>query len=186
MAAHKAPPSLGFSRQEQWSGLPFPSPLHESEKWKWSCSVVSDPQRLHGLQPSRLFHPWDFPGRSTGVGCHYLLQEWHWKSTNCFQRRLYLCSIVNVFICTCISVFPLKTFGEAIGFQVEQKSNQKWMKAFTAWPFWSIAICLKHSLFKTSTNQLSPEHTPCVRHCGQRFKKQSCPQGSLLFHRRGK
>ena len=35
-------PSLGFSRQEQWSGLPFPSPMHESEKWKWSCSVMSD------------------------------------------------------------------------------------------------------------------------------------------------
>ena len=31
-AAHQAPPSLGFSRQEHWSGLPFPSPLHESEK----------------------------------------------------------------------------------------------------------------------------------------------------------
>ena len=42
IAAHQAPPSLGFSRQEHWSGLPFPSPLHESEKWKWSCSVVSD------------------------------------------------------------------------------------------------------------------------------------------------
>src|SRR5574340_947353 len=27
-----APPSLGFSRQEHWSGLPFPSPMHESEK----------------------------------------------------------------------------------------------------------------------------------------------------------
>ena len=27
MAAHQAPPSLGFSRQEHWSGLPFPSPL---------------------------------------------------------------------------------------------------------------------------------------------------------------
>ena len=25
-------PSLGFSRQEHWSGLPFPSPIHESEK----------------------------------------------------------------------------------------------------------------------------------------------------------
>ena len=25
-------PSLGFSRQEHWSGLPFPSPVHESEK----------------------------------------------------------------------------------------------------------------------------------------------------------
>ena len=32
MAAHQAPPSLGFSRQERWSGLPFPSPMHESEK----------------------------------------------------------------------------------------------------------------------------------------------------------
>ena len=31
-AAHQAPPSLGFSRQEDWSGLPFPSPMHESEK----------------------------------------------------------------------------------------------------------------------------------------------------------
>ena len=36
------PPSLGFSRQEHWSGLPFPPPMHESEKWKWSRSVVSD------------------------------------------------------------------------------------------------------------------------------------------------
>ena len=34
MAAHQAPPSLGFSRQEHWSGLPFPSPMHESGKWK--------------------------------------------------------------------------------------------------------------------------------------------------------
>ena len=33
-AAHEAPPSLGFSRQEHWSGLPFPSPMHESEKSK--------------------------------------------------------------------------------------------------------------------------------------------------------
>ena len=32
MAAHQAPLSLGFSRQEHWSGLPFLSPMHESEK----------------------------------------------------------------------------------------------------------------------------------------------------------
>ena len=31
-AAHQAPLFLGFSRQEYWSGLPFPSPMHESEK----------------------------------------------------------------------------------------------------------------------------------------------------------
>ena len=75
MAAHQAPPSLGFSRQEHWSGLPFPSPMHESEKSKWSRSVMSNPQRPHGLQPSRLLHPWDFPGKSTGVGCHCLLHS---------------------------------------------------------------------------------------------------------------
>ena len=45
MADHQARPSLGFSRQEHWSGLSFPSPMHESEKWKGSRSVVSDPQR---------------------------------------------------------------------------------------------------------------------------------------------
>ena len=33
-ATYQAPPSLGFSRQEHWSGLPFPSPMHESEKIK--------------------------------------------------------------------------------------------------------------------------------------------------------
>ena len=73
MAAHQAPPSLGFSRQEHWSGLPFPSPMHESEKWKWSLSVVPYSLRTHGLQPTRLLHPWDFLGKSTGVRCHCLL-----------------------------------------------------------------------------------------------------------------
>ena len=75
MAAHQAPLSLGFSRQDYWSGLPFPSPMHESEKWKWSHSVMSDSSWPHGLQPTRLLHPWDFPGKSTGVVCHHLLPE---------------------------------------------------------------------------------------------------------------
>ena len=70
----KAPPSLGFSMQEHWSSLPFPSPMHQREKWKWSRSVVSDSQWPHGLQPTRLPHPWDSPGKNTGVGCHFLLQ----------------------------------------------------------------------------------------------------------------
>ena len=74
-AAHQAPPSLGFSRQEHWSGLPFPFPMHESEKWTWSWSVVSDFQQPHGLQPTRLLHPWGFPGKSIGVGCHCLLNK---------------------------------------------------------------------------------------------------------------
>ena len=34
---------------------------------------MSDSSRPHGLQPTRLLHPWDFLGKSTGVGCHGLL-----------------------------------------------------------------------------------------------------------------
>ena len=49
-AAHQALPSLGFSRQEHWSGLPFPSPMHESEECKWSRSVMSDSLRPHESQ----------------------------------------------------------------------------------------------------------------------------------------
>ena len=60
--------------QEHWSGLPFPSPMQETEKWKWSHSAVSDSSQPHGLKPTRLPHPWDFPGKSTGVGCHCLLR----------------------------------------------------------------------------------------------------------------
>jgi len=29
----------------------------------------------HGLEPSRLFYPWDSPGKNTGVGSHSLLQD---------------------------------------------------------------------------------------------------------------
>ena len=38
------------------------------------ASVVSDPVRPHRRQPTRLPHPWDSPGKNTGVGCHFLLQ----------------------------------------------------------------------------------------------------------------
>ena len=57
-------PALGFARQEHWSGLPFPSPMHESEKWKWSRSVVSDSSdpmncslpgsSIHGILQARI------------------------------------------------------------------------------------------------------------------------------------
>ena len=46
MAAYQAPQSLGFSRQEHWSGLPFPSPMQESESESeiaQSCLTLSDP-----------------------------------------------------------------------------------------------------------------------------------------------
>ena len=37
-------------------------------------SVISDSMRPYRRQPTRLPHPWDSPGKNTGVGCHFLLQ----------------------------------------------------------------------------------------------------------------
>ena len=110
--AYQAPQSLGFSRQEYRSGLPFPSPgdipnpgmepgspilqadalpseppgklitnnneqqlLHSTIYQASSTyAVISDSCRPHGLQPTRVLCPWNFPGKNTGVGCHFLLQ----------------------------------------------------------------------------------------------------------------
>ena len=49
--------------------------MHGSEKWKGSRSVMSNSLRPRGLQPTRLLRPWDFPGKSTRVGCHCLLRN---------------------------------------------------------------------------------------------------------------
>ena len=38
------------------------------------CLVVSDSSVAHGLLPTRLLYPWNFPGKNTGVGCPFLLQ----------------------------------------------------------------------------------------------------------------
>ena len=62
MEAHQAPPSLGFSRQEHWSGLPFPSPMRESEsEVAQSRLTLSDPMdcslsgsSVHGIFQARV------------------------------------------------------------------------------------------------------------------------------------
>ena len=63
-AAHQAPPSLGFSRQEHWSGLPFPSLMHERKSESevaQSCLTLRDPvdcslpgSSVHGIFQSRV------------------------------------------------------------------------------------------------------------------------------------
>ena len=67
-------PVPGILQARTLAGLPFPSPMHDSEKWKWSRSVVSDSSWPRELLPTRLLRPWDFPRESSGVGCHCLLQ----------------------------------------------------------------------------------------------------------------
>ena len=54
--------------------LRVPWTAGRSKQSIWSLSVVSDSSRPHGLQPTRPLHPWDLPGKGTGVGCHCLLR----------------------------------------------------------------------------------------------------------------
>ena len=54
--------------------------MHESEASQ-SCQT----QRPQVLQPTRLLHPWEFPGKSTGVGCHCFLL--HLELRSIFQDK---------------------------------------------------------------------------------------------------
>ena len=80
MAAHQAAPSLGFSRQEHWSGLPFPSPMHESESESevaQLCPTLSDPMDYslpgsyaHGIFQARVLE-WGSIAFSVNLYKHY-------------------------------------------------------------------------------------------------------------------
>ena len=79
-------PGILQARAPEWVAISF------SSAWKWSRSVVPNSSWRHGLQPTRLLRPWDFPGKSTGVGCHRLLwqmYELHLKKAGVF----YWCTV---------------------------------------------------------------------------------------------
>ena len=78
-AAHQAPPSMGFSRQEYWGGVPLPSP---EECWAALCNFVhvssltqSCPTPCNPMdKPTMAPLPLGLLSKNTGVGCHFLLQ----------------------------------------------------------------------------------------------------------------
>ena len=80
MEAHQAPPSLEFSRQEHWSGLPFPSPMHESEKWSRSVvSNSSDPMdcsppssSVHGIFQAKVLEWGAIAFSVTSMSCYQI------------------------------------------------------------------------------------------------------------------
>ena len=56
---------------------------------------MSDSSRPHGLKPTRLLRPWDFPGKSTGVGCHCLLHKSVMQTNQFFKTGKRLGQIVG-------------------------------------------------------------------------------------------
>ena len=135
MAAKEAAPSLGFSRQEYWSGSPLPSPMHESEKWKWSRSVMSDSSRPHGLQPIRLLCPWGFPGKSTGVGCHRLLRV-------PFTRKV-ISDILQIIIMFCTFELPYQ-YGKTYALYMNSFSDR----------IFPVLVSIGYRFFSTKMNPI--------------------------------
>ena len=80
-AAYQAPPSLGFSRQEHWSGLPFPSPMREGEvaqscptlRNSMDCSLPGS--SIHGIFPARVLE-WGAIAFSRNTGESVLNQSY--------------------------------------------------------------------------------------------------------------
>ena len=107
MAAHQAPLSLGFSRQEHWSGLPFPSPMHESEKWKCSRSsypTLSDPMNcslpgssIHGIFQARVLE-WGAIAFSNDQPRQHIRKQRHYFANKDLSSQGYGFSSSHVWI----------------------------------------------------------------------------------------
>ena len=109
-AAYQAPPSLEFSRQEHWSGLPFPlqcMKVKSESELAQSCPTLSNPMNcslpgssIHGI----------FPGKSTGVGCHCLLRYIHVQIFKYIYIYICLCTLYmynDMYIINTIPLFNL-------------------------------------------------------------------------------
>ena len=74
--------------------------MHEREKWKWkwSHSVVSDSSRPHGLQPTRLLHPWDFPVLEWGASA-FSEGDMRWHYFLHFQTAKFSAIMIHLFTC---------------------------------------------------------------------------------------
>ena len=120
-AAHQAPLSLGFSRQEHWNGLPFPSPVHEGKRESevpQSCPT----QRPHGLQHARLpcpspalgaysnscpSHQWCHPAISSSVVPFSSLCLQSFPASRSFPRSQFSSGGQTIGVSASASVLPV-------------------------------------------------------------------------------
>ena len=120
----------------------------QSSKFKKRCccvaSVVSDSVWPHRQQPTRLRHPWDSPGKNTGVGCHFLLQCMKVKSE---REVAQLCPTFH---------YPLVYISKASCLNIPSSSGQGY-KENTAWAWeYFLLYYLQHHLKLIYTVHFNP------------------------------
>ena len=91
-------PSMGSHRVgHNWSNVAAATAVAKS------CSTLLWP---HGLWPSRLLYPWDFPGKNTRVVCHFLPRissgPKDWTHVSCIGRQI-LCHWATTLLCQSVS-----------------------------------------------------------------------------------
>ena len=124
-----ATPSLGFSRQEHWSGLPFPSPMHKSEKWKWPYDPaipflgIYQKELKTGTQESIYTHHYLHQQNGTNnPNVHQCMNgstdcwKWKWKWLSC----LILCNSMD---CTVNGILQARIL-EWVAFHFSRGSSQ--------------------------------------------------------------
>ena len=139
MAAHQAPPSLGFSRQEHWSGLPFPSPVHESEKWKVKVKSLS--------RVRLLATPWTAAYQaspSMGFSRQEYWSGWLvyvWGLIGCFKTKM-ICVFLSL---VCYGLYFLWQYNS---FKVTKHLVIYWplVSYMWEWTYWSSALDTAYDL----------------------------------------
>ena len=93
-AAHQAPPSMGFSRQEYWSGLPLPSPIT-----KYIVMILVECKIEEGSNVSlyRNFHWKTFHSLKS---CYFV----NWDSNSLWLDRCHVQLKGNVLVCVCLLI----------------------------------------------------------------------------------
>ena len=85
IAAYQAPPSMGFSKQQYWSGVPLPSPQETQETWIWSLGP-EDPLKEMAIHSSILAWRTQWQGRLAG----YSPRGWKESDTTEHAHTIYM------------------------------------------------------------------------------------------------
>ena len=118
-------PGILQARTLEWVAISFSN----AGKWKVKVKSLSH-VRLFAtpwLQPTRLLHPWDFPGKSTGVGCHCLLLSWLYNPSNWHGNSAKMRISATVFpLRLCFSIYALRCT-----FHLQMKSHERYSSVLT-------------------------------------------------------